>query len=137
MREDVKWPMFMLGFLLGLMVGFLVSDAFGQSYVPGQGGLYRQPNQYDSGGMTPTPQGPVYDYGVPKYQAPQPSTLSPMLYYGMGRRAVEREVKARQQAEVQALTERIRERTAETCAKVDALNELREAFGLERTAACQ
>jgi len=50
------FPWFMLGLLVGLLLGVVVSDARAQSYVPGDGGQWRQPNRYDTGGLTYTPQ---------------------------------------------------------------------------------
>lgn len=123
-----------LGYIIGAVVGamlvFIIFDcAHAQSYVPGQGGLYRQPNQYDSGGMTPTPNGPVYDYGVPKYQAPAPPTVPPILWYEYGTQ--QRHAQIRQRAEVQALTEQLKRRRAETCAEIEKLNQLKRMMGIE------
>lgn len=93
--QGVKFPLFLLGMVLGVVLGFIwcSAQARGQSYSQNaDGGLqFRQANQLDTGGYSWGSAGGRYDYGVPLY----PPMLRPLvepdeLVGESSRRAIER-----------------------------------------------
>lgn len=128
--ETHKFPWFMFGLLVGVLLAMLLCASQGQaqSYVPGEGGLWRQPNLYDSGGVTFTPQGPVYDYGVPKYEPVLPS----VIWFGiLGGR--QRAAQAQQEAAVEAAIARAHAQTRANCLEIVRINKFLETLGGEPT----
>lgn len=132
--ETAKWPLFMLGFLCGIVIGFVLSDAMShaQSWQqqPDGGMQWRVPNQYNSGGYSYGSAGPQWDHGVPLYQPPASVPL--MFWYGAGRKVERR----RQQAKQEELKAQVEQPRADACVVRDEVNDFRRIFGLPLEAPC-
>ena len=132
--EGVKFPWVLLGFLIGVIVGVVLSDALGhaQSWSPQpDGGIqWRTPNQYNQGGYSYGSQGPQWDYGGPKYAPSVPGSSMGSLY-GVPLPSIEESASVTEQ--VQALTARLKAQQQATCAEVVRVQKFLEALGGEPT----
>ena len=98
-----------------------------QSHAPGDP-VWRMPNHYDSGGSTLTPEGPQWDYGVPKF--------APIPQQGMMPYFVPVPVRPRGQTVeelVRETTARMKAQAYATCLEVVRLQEFLASLGVEAT----